>query len=566
MIDTLGTQLRALGDPVYRRWIVDRMLGGHRAAQAPATPAPAVTGEPGELPGTVGFGDLAPPPRGLSPAIVLPGQSIRAEPRSLERLPQSLSGAAANTAFHAFAWLLVADDPALLAALWPAWLERFASSRHAAEAWAPAAAAARAVALLDFARRHGLPAPRQATIDALAAHAKVLASHLAATRPGPSATSALADQGRALFRLGLDLDMPKSAALGASWLAAEAKRLILPSGMSRLASTQRHLALAATYADAWLAARRSARPEAPALAAAAHRLLSVMPVLALPGGLPLVGDIAETLPLGWLDGLLPGADLGRGWTGRLSQSEQAALTGLRDNEPLADLEAMRPDGWLRFDAKEWSGLWHAQPGGWMAPDGCGHQDAGGCELHYAGVPVFVDPGGSRLGLANGAGLCDSASVHGGLQLDGRDPFPTDHSAYSDQFRRRVGGPPPSLRAEWDGVSLAAAGFVWLGGPRDVQRRWRFADGLLTIEDFVNGTGRYAVTRRLLTPLVVTIEEPTVALLEGGGLRFRLTANSGLSVGHAVRWVGYGVEQPLSSIEMRTQANLPWRGRIVVERQ
>jgi hypothetical protein len=289
-----------------------------------------------------------------------------------------------------------------------------------------------------------------------------------------------------------------------------------------------------------------------------------MPALVLPGGLPLVGDVAETLPPGWLDALLPGAPAARGWAGRLPEDERALLAALRDGEPLVDLEAIRADGWLRLDIGRWSGLWHALPGGWMDAEGYGHQDAGACELHYDGVPVFVDPGGSGLGDANGAGVGRSASSHGGIQLNGKDPLPTDHPAYSDVFRRRVGGPAPNLRAEWDGVSLASAGFAWLGGPRDVRRRWRFVAGSVAIDDSINGTGRYLVTRRLLTPMAVIIEEPGTALLEGGGKRFRLTAESRLHIGNAVRWTGYGTEQPICCIEIRTPANLPWRGRITID--
>jgi hypothetical protein len=229
-----------------------------------------------------------------------------------------------------------------------------------------------------------------------------------------------------------------------------------------------------------------------------------------------------------------------------------------------DLEAIRPEGWLRVDTQGWGGLWHAAPDGWLEVGGCGHHDVGSCELHYDGVRLFVDPGGSPLGDVNGAGLGRSAAAHGGLQLAGREPFPTDHPAYSDGFRRRVGGPAPSLRAEWDGASLASGGFAWLGGPSDVRRRWRFSGASLVIDDFVNGTGRFLVTRRLLTPLAVSPGDPGVLLLDGGGKRFRLSAGLPLSVSSAYRWTGYGRAEPIRLIEMDARVNLPWRGQILVE--
>ncbi len=555
------TYLQVLTDPVQRRWAFGRLRNRWPVAARPAPPAYLNTRPAAETPGRTDLPDWS-PGKPATVLLTLPGgETLRVVPGKADGLlDRRWDDPATAAAFQGFAWMAQDPDGIALAVLWPAWLDRHASSEASGLAWNADIVAERSLALLDRVRLRGLPAPRRQTLAALETHAAVLLSSFA-ERAAPPVL--LARRAHALIRLGLDLAMPATADFGLAALLAECGRLLSPSGVSLLESTHYHLRLCQSLADAWLAARRHARTEAAPLESVLRRALAVVPPLTLPGGLPLIGDVVENLPLGWLRGLLRGAAMEQGWTGQLPAAERACLKELRDDSCLPDLEALRADGWLRVDQDGWSGLWHAAPDGWPAFDGYGHQDLGSCELHFEGVPIFVDAGGSHCGNINGRTLCRKATAHGGLQLDRRDPYPFGHPNYSDAFRRQVGGMPPRLRAEFDGASLVFGALAGRGGLRDGSRRWHFAEGGVVIDDMLNGTGRTVVSRRFLTPLAVRREDDRTVLLEGAGRGFRLIADQPLTIGDGCRWCGFGVTEPLKVIEIGGRLNLPWRGRVRV---
>lgn len=557
----LLTGLQVLTDPVQRCWLLGRLRNRWPATAEVATPAYLQSIPGAETPGPTDLPDLQ-PGKPTTILLTLPGgETLRVVPGKTEGLiDRRWDDPAAAAAFQGFAWLAQDPDGTALAALWPAWLDRHATVEPSTLAWHPDIVAERSLALLDRARSRGLPAPRQQTLTALAAHAAALLASFAERTTPPAL---LARRAHALIRLGLDLAMPATAGFGLTALLAESDRLLLPSGVSNLESTHYHLRLCQSLADAWLAAHRHGRQEEEALECVLRRAMAVLPQLTLPGGLPLIGDVVENLPPGWMNGLLRGAALDKGWTGQLPAGDRARLAELCDDSLFSDLEALRDDGWLRVDLDGWSGLWHAAPDGWPAFDGFGHQDLGSCELHFEGVPIFIDAGGGRQSNINGRSLCRKATAHGGLQLNRRDPYPLGHPDYSEAFRRQIGGMPPRLRAEFDGASLVFGALAGVGGLRDGSRYWHFADGGFVIDDMLNGTGRTVVGRRFLTPLAVRREGPQTVLLEGEGRRFRLSADQPVTIGDGCRWSGFGITQPLHVIEISGRLNLPWRGRVRV---
>jgi len=555
------TGLRALADPVQRLWLWGRIR--NRWTAVPAAPPPAYLNSvpAAESAGPTRFSDLSP---GTAAPVLLAlpgGETLRIAAGKTDALiDRRWETPGAEEAFHGFAWTAQDPDGAALATLWPIWLNRHSAIEPSTLAWNADIVAERALALLDMAQRRGLPAPRSQTMTVLAGHAALLLSSFTDRAAPPSA---LARRAHALIRLGLDLAMPATATFGITALLAECDRLLLPSGVGNMESSHFHLRLCHSLADAWLAARRHGRSETAALERILRHAMAVLPLLALPGGLPLIGDIAENLPIGWLNGLIRGNAMTQGWTGLLAPEDGARLAALRDQCLQPDLEALRADGWLRVDQQGWSGLWHAAPTGWPAFDGHGHQDLGSCELHFDGVPIFVDPGGNPKGAINGQAPCRAATVHGGLQLNRRDPYPLNHPAYTDAFRSYAGGTSPRLRAEFDGASLLFGGLAGIGGLKEGSRRWHFAESGVAVDDMLNGTGRYRLSRRLLTPLAVRLEDPQTVLLEGSGRRFRMTADHPLAVGEGLRWSGYGTVETLRSIEITGRINLPWRGQIRV---
>jgi hypothetical protein len=543
------THLRALGDPVERRWLAGRLRGRWTTGSEQTSPAwPAALPKP-EKPGSVSWNELT---ATITSPLILPlpsGETIRLSPGQTPAIA-GFDTSSVGPAFHGFAWASADPDGAALATLWPLWLASYATEDRSQLAWAPDATAERALVLLDAGRRIGLPAPRQKTIEALAGHVAPL---LASLGEPDLPTARTIRRGHALARLGLDLAMPELAGFGLTLVVEEATRLLGRSGMSKLGSTQHHLRLCHSLADLWLAARRQARIETADLELLLRQALAALSALTLQGHLPLIGDTIPTLPPDWLSGLIRGRPTA-GWMDTLPTGEKDALTRLRDESLLADLETLRTDGWLRLDVAGWSGLWHAEINGWKAEDGSGHQDLGSGELHFEGVPIFVDAGGCSLAHR-------SAAAHGGLQLDGLEPYPSDRPYYDDAFRQAVAGKPPQLKAEWDGASLAFHMLAGAAGLRDGVRHWHLDRSGLSLDDLLNGNGRYRIERRFVTPLAVSRESDGAVLLEGEGRRFRLSAEVPLAVSDTTMDLGYGHEKPVRLITAERSANLPWRGRI-----
>lgn len=551
-----------LRDPVLRRWRLGRLLGRWPAVGEPEAQLQPFLDSLATAPAAAAgfFADL---PRRLPrrPAqLVLAGQRFDLEPTHPAGPFQTALSATALTALHDFSWLPRQPDlPAeWVSELWRAWVERAPRPAPGEPLWHPDVAAQRAVNLLDFARRVGLPGPRRKTLEMLGSHLRTIIERC----DHRSGTAAVA-QGHAVYRLGLALGEEAAAQYGLAILTTEARRLIGRSGVALADSTGHHLRLTRCYADAWVTAHRHGRPEATRLAALLRPLLAVLPALTLPGGLPEIGDIPADWPPDLLAGLLPGGDPASGWSGLLPPAEREAFAEMRAVAPLHDLDLLLADGWQRFDQGPWSGLWHVAPAGWSGMTGHGHQDLGACELHFAGRPLFVDPGSPPpLVGRRAAAVFRSAVAHSGLTIDGQDPYPPQRPFYSDAFRRAVAGAPPVLAPAFDGVDLSFESYRRLGGPRQCLRRWRFAAGAMTVDDTILGTGRYLVERRLVTPLVASVDADGVTLIDGRR-RFRITGG-GLPVVHqGCRWAPDGTELPLTVLVFAGRVNLPWQGRLTV---
>jgi hypothetical protein len=547
-------------DPTLLRFLVERALG--RVAR----PAAFTPGHPPYLaslaleapPEFRSFIETMPgePCRPLT--LPLPGATVTLEPGRAEALfAMEFTDLETRLAVHRFAWLPLTDaEPAWVTALWRAWAERFAIP-DTGWAWHPYTAAERAINILDFARRHGLPGPAAATLALLAAHGPAIASRL--EYGGEHYTgNHLANDGRGLYLLGLELGWEGCAALGRDILLNEAERIFLPTGMLREGSSHYQLLLGRGYLSAWLAARRHHRPEAATLAGIARRALGAAQRLALPGGLPLIGDVSPDCPPRFLACLLPGGDLGTGWGARLDDDDRAAVRALRDGAAPEGGE----DGWLRAEFGEWTGLWYAAPAGWPVMPGHGHQDLGACEIHWRGVPLVIDPGRGGYGESGAAALYRSAAVHSTLQLDGGDPTPPNRPYYDDAFRARSGGAAPRLERLADGVRLTHHGFRRHGG-REVERRWTFTQDGLETNDAVQGIGAPRISRRLVTPWPVRMEGGA-ALVHTPAGSLRVHADAPLSLTTLTRWTAYGEGQPAMAITADCGSLLPWRGRLSVE--
>ena len=561
----LGKARQVAGDAVLRRWLYGRLTG--QGAGEPPYAAHRPPYLDGVLPlaaetptSTLAELSHAPPKSPID--LPLAGHMAHLAPGGEDEFfRRSFADDESAIAVHRFAWLPLlgaAAEPAWVDVLWWAWRKRFATPDDG-PAWHPYTAAERCVNILDFARRRGLPGPPGETLAVLAGHAPAIVQRLEFF--GDHHTSNhLANNGRGLFLLGLALGLECSADIGGRILIAEAERIFSPSGILGEGSSHYHLLLTRAYAEAWLAARRHARPETAALERVVEKALAVIPHLVLPGGLALIGDVSPDCPPGFLSGLSAEDE---GWVGGLEAGERATFIGLRDAVTPAKAEDLAADGWRRAEFGVWSGLWHAAPAGWSAMPGHGHQDTGGFEVHYGTEPVFRDLGRGAYGERGEAAFYRSALAHNSLVVDGRDPYPPNKPYYDDAFRRRIGGPPPRLRPDEDGMTLSHQGYARLAGVGPLRRRWSFSASGMRIADRIEGSGRHCVTRRLHTTLAV---ERTAdgALIKGQSTRFQLRADGPVTVEPATFWGAYGSTEPATAIDVTVAAELPWQGVLTVE--
>jgi len=556
-------------DPVLRRWLRARLL-----LRTPGTPAftphrppilgPDWSGLAPESP-TARFPALPAEPPSRPIRLRLPGLSLDLAPGEAEGLfERELPDLETRLGLHRFAWvpqMAPDDDPRWVGAIWAAWRARHGQPDPSSWAWHPYTAAERAIALLGFARRHGLPAPVEDTLARLAAHGPAIAARLEYF--GPHHTSNhLFNNGRGLALLGLGLGLPACADLGFHLVLAEAERIFRPSGLLREGSSHYHLLLTRSLASLWLAAEAGGRAEARPLEQRLRAAASQLPHLLLPGGLPLVGDISPDCPPSHLAGLLPGGDRRAGWMATLTEAERVRLAALLDSvaagpDPIAD-------GWARGAFGPWAGLWHAEPEGWSMMPGHGHQDCGGFELHYDGEPLLIDPGRGSYAVAGEANPDVAAQAHNGLTVDRADPYPPNRPYYAPAFRRAVVGPAVLARAE-DGIALAHHGFTRLPWVGLAERHWRFTAGRMDLHDRLDGHGRHELTRRLHTACAVERGDPGVILTTPRGRRFRLSAGDApFLVRPAQRWLAYGESAPCTRLEVTVFARLPWTGTLTLE--
>lgn len=557
-----------VADPVLRRWALDRLRNrwpqtesftAHKPPYLPAVPAETAKGDGG-------FKALASSgmPAG-SLILTLPSENVRVEASETRSLfIRDFEEEETEQGLHAFSWLPLQPDtdPVWVTALWRGWSAHHSLPQTDTPIWSAAVAARRALNILDHSRHTGaLPGPKKRTATSLAVHASTILERLDWREDGSHDTRLIAEA-CALFRIGLAFGLDHHAEAGFTILVEEGRRQFGSSGLISQGSTHHHLVAAMDVAGAWLAAHAKGRAETVALEALLRRLLSPLPALAIDGILPWVGDLSFEFPPDFLAGLLADAPLDRGWTALLPEADRAMFAALRDSSRLYDLETLRADGWLRQTIGPWSGLWHAFPNGWSPVRGYGHADIGAAVLHYKGIPIFADPGNGASGSEGR--VYRSAAAHGGLTIDGTDPYPCNRAIYCEAFRRDVAGKPPVLRAEYDGVSCIFEGYRRILGHVEVQRRWRFDGPSMILDDVINGTGRGMLVRKLITPHPVALQEDGSVILSAPGNSFRIRSEIPAVLRPGKIWTAWGVSRPAQAIVFACRKNLPWQGRITVE--
>jgi hypothetical protein len=537
VIGALLRKARQVGqDPVLRRWLFERLLDktpGPPAFKAHCPPylASLELGPSPQPDQRFATFALSKPAKAL--VLDLAGLAVTVHPHEAAHLfKRQFDDIEQLLALHRFAWADEDCDPDWVALLWQEWLKRFACP-DTSWAWHPYTAAERAINLLTFAHRHGLPEPFDASWRGLATHAPAIASRLEYFGPHYTGNH-LANNGRGLFRIGTALGWSQATELGGKILLEEAKRIFGPSGMLIEGSSHYHLLLARNYGQAAAWAEQVQWPQAAALQTIAERARFAAGGLFLSGGLPLIGDISPDLPPAKL----------------CPQFERTE----------ADLSA---DGWHRFEEGDWSLLLYAPPDGWVPMPGHGHQDLGSFELHWRGVPLIVDPGRGRYGDTGEAAEYLSAIVHNNLKFIGRDwktrePRPTNRPYYAPEFRRRIGGTPPSFFRSMQRFELSYP----MNGAT-ISRRFVALGNRFIIEDSVAGRGKKVIERSVVIPQPVEIKNTQATFATPMG-KIRLTEETALLSESITRWARYGQGQPATILGTHVKARLPWHGRVTLE--
>ena len=496
----------------------------------------------------------------------LPGETVTLLPDAPDALfARTFADTETLLAVHRFAWVPLLGgriDPVWVDVLWRCWLRRHAEPDDS-WIWHPYTAAERAINILDFARRYGLPGERDATMAMLARHIPAIVSRLEYFGEHDTGNH-LSNNGRGLYRLGTDLGISQAADIGGRILLREAERIFRPSGVLREGSTHYHLLLTRNYLDAWLAARRHGRPEAPAFEALCRRLLAVAQHFDFAGGMPLVGDISPDCPPPFLYGLLPSGDLASGWTGLRAADEQAALTAIKRDVASHPVPALADDGWIDFAHGAWRSLWHVAPEGWPPMPGHAHQDMGSGEIHFDCIPLIVDPGRGAYGETGEAAYYVSSAAHNSMRIDGNDPYPPNKPYYDPSFRRSVCGVAPQVVRAADRIMIVHDGFTRLKGIGRASREIKFDKDSLVIVDRIAGTRTATVSRRLHSPWPCEDDNGAVILKTPVG-RFRVHADAKLSCSPVKRWIAYGKSDPAWMIEAVMRSHLPGELTMGIER-
>ncbi|MBT5648678.1 MAG: hypothetical protein HOJ41_12520 [Rhodospirillaceae bacterium] len=532
-----------LDDPVLRRWLVRRLAGLEKAPPAFVAGQPPYLGPvtpDTDLPGinTDEFpaGNFKPPQSSIR--IELPGKTVELVPENPAALfTQSYGDLETLLAAHRFAWVPIAGaavDPDWVAALWWAWADRFGTG-DSGWPWHAYTAAERAINIIDFSRRFGLPGDRDESHALLVRHADIIRDNLEYF--GEHYTSNhLSNNGRGLLRIGTAFGRADLAATGAKIMVAEAGRIFGRSGVLREGSTHYHLLLTRNYIDAWLDAKSAGLEQAVMLRDIAERALAVIPGLCLPGGMPLIGDISPDVSPAYLAGLtgkLRGGDR-QTWPANLPVDRQRDVQDLIAANSAVSPDKLAEDGWHRFGEHGWQALAFVSPDGWPPMPGHGHQDLGSFELHDGAIPVFVDPG---RGTYADSGYV-SADMHNCLTIGGVGPVPMNRAYYSPDFRKRIVAAKPVVRRTREGTILGQAGFQHLSGIGSVERELQFTAGCVRITDRISGRGRQNIRRRFCTPHPV-VRDGDTAVIDAGAASYRLSTGGEVSLIEITCWAAYG---------------------------
>ena len=370
-----------------------------------------------------------------------------------------------------------------------------------------------------------------------------------------------------LYARGLSLSEPEISRRALETLFDQAQKNIQKSGLWSDNSIFIHLQMSAAYSEAWLYAHQHHRSEQRDLEAIVRRLIAVLDVLRLPGGLPAIGTTHDYRPIKKhkqsLLGLIPKGPREGGWLDDLTDDQRHIFLTLRESLTFYDWQKINAEGWVRFDLKDWSSLFHIHKTGYLIRGTQNnrpydeHDHMGSGEIHYKNSPIFIDPGdGISQDLT-------SPFTHNSLSLDGYSSLMTLRPNYNNDFIKKLISCPPVIQTNHQELTIKTEGFSGLGGIRFWKREWQFYEESITLEDKIIGTGHRHVQRILVTKQAVSEKDGSVILnvenkilrISGEG-QISITSRKGIDFD--------GNEFVIKIITFESDIILPWTGQLTMK--
>ena len=547
---------QVLGDPTLQRWLLGRAIGRWQAEPYHRLHPPYLNGRDlgkNENPQS-NYSDLSASSPEKQLKLNLAGEPLAIEPgdeRSL--MERNFADTESLLALHRFAWISTLEsecDPTWVNALWRVWIEVHSDPDADGWAWHPYTTAERLINILAFAEQFGLPGPRERSLEVLSHHGPAIWKSLEYFGEINTGNH-LTNNGRGLFLGGLGLGYEDWADRGGEILIRESRRIFAPSGILREGSSHYHLLVTRWYAECWLAAKAAGRPEAEKLGNIVEGALSQLPVFAMPGGLPLIGDVSPDCPPEYLAGLITGEKTG--WLASLTEADFDILDKARRQLPF-NPEQTAADGWRQKRMGKWSALWHTAPEGWSEQPGHAHHDFGSFELHYGRTPIVRDLGRRSYGSAGDQDVASEA--HNSLSVDKQGPYPSNKPYYSKEFRKAVSAGLPKVTETASSVTIESNSFSRIKNVGPWRRQWKFDEDGMAITDHIDGRGLHRIERHLHTTLPVSIQDDHVAV---GPVK--LVADGNAEIHPSAHWSAYGRREPATSITIVAEVELPWSGVI-----
>jgi hypothetical protein len=366
-----------------------------------------------------------------------------------------------------------------------------------------------------------VPRFREQTYPVLARQLRLHADWLAGHLETEKIHNHLINNGRALYTVGLFLNMPEHRSLGWSLLERELDRQVLPDGFLREQSVPYHLLLTRTFIECHLLASLAKEKMSPTFTDRVRKMVDVAAAFVRPdGSCPLIGDVSPDIELNVLAGTIAAGQVDFHMPQSVPMTEQGSwLVGgaAKFISPVETRTVFLPDaGYVIHRTDDLHLVFHTDPRAEIVRHG--HADALGICLWRHGREILRDSGNFSYRFDPWWTYFHGPAGHTGISLAGLPCYPlTDFLApwYAEDYRRASAGlAKPREVSPWTCVSGWHSGYSRLGSRLIVRRRLILGPEYLWVTDWMEGQNRQRFEARWNLPSKEDSELSMVWLLDG----------------------------------------------------